>query len=181
MAAHPDDKTRSRMQKLLELARRGVGGEAANAERFLAKLLAKHGMTMDDITDDGHPRTKVELRYRDLQDRELLLQIVAKVVDAVDFPSWRWRGKQVLIVELTPAEHAEVRMHHAALAPALAKHMRRAMQAFVQVNRLFPETDNDDAPGKPMDKAELDAIVQMMLATRRTTVRQALPGPEGGA
>lgn len=174
----PDEKTLTRMQKLLELAKRGVGGEAANAERFLAKMLAKHGMLLSDITGDEQQRAKVTLKWRTTEDRSLLLQIIAKVTDDSDFTTWVRRGKKVLIVELTPAEHAEVLMHEAALAPALVAHMRRAMQAFIQVNRLYPATtkrDEDDTPRKPMDKTELEAIMQMMAATEPTAVLKALP------
>lgn len=178
MSEKPDDKTLSRMQKLLELARRGVGGEAKNAERFLLKLLAKHGMQLSDITNEDQQRSKVTLKWRTTEGRSLLVQIISKVTDDSEFTTWVRRGKKVLIVELTPAEHAEVLMHEAALAPALVTHMRRAMQAFIQVNRLYPATskrDDDDTPRKPMDKEELEAIMQMMSATRPTTVLKALP------
>jgi hypothetical protein len=174
----PDENTLTRMHKLLELAKRGVGGEAVNAERFLCKMLAKHGMQLSDITGDEQQRAKVELKWRTTEDRSLLLQIIAKVTDDSEFLTWVRRGKKVLIVELTPAEHAEVLMYEAALAPALVVHMRRAMQAFIQVNQLFPTTsksNDDETPIKPMDKAELEAIVQMMAATQRTSVRKALP------
>lgn len=173
----PDDKTLSRMKKLLELAKRGVGGEATNAERFLSKMLAKHGMQLSDITNDDQQRCKVTLKWRTTEDRSLILQIIAKVLDESDFTTWVRRGKKVLIVELTPAEHAEVLMHEAALAPALATHIQRAVQSFIQVNRLYPATSkrNNDTPRKPMDKDELEAIMQMMSATKPTTVRKALP------
>lgn len=174
----PDEKTLARMQKLLELAKRGMGGEAANAERFLAKMLAKHGMQLSDITGNEQQRAKVKLKWRTTEDRSLLLQIIAKVTDDSEFTTWVLRGKKVLIVELTPGEHAEVLMHEAALAPALVAHMRRAMQAFIQVNRLYKATterEEDETPRKPMDKAELEAIMQMMAATEPTAVLKALP------
>ena len=173
----PDEKTLTRMQKLLELAKRGVGGEAANAERFLTKLLAKHGMQLSDIANDDQQRSKVTLKWRTTEDRSLILQIIGKVLGESEFTTWVHRGKKVLIVELTPSEHAEVLMHEAALAPALVAHMRRAMQAFIQVNQLYPPTTkhDDDTPRKTMDKEELEAIMQMMSATRPTTVLKALP------
>lgn len=175
---HIDEKTLSRMQKLLELAKRGVGGEAANAERFLAKLLAKHGMQLSDITSDKQQRSRVTLKWRTTENRALLLQIISKVVDDTHFGVWVRKGKKVLIVELTPAEHAEVLMHEAALAPALQKHMERAMQAFIQVNRLYAASsgcNEDEAPRKPIDKDDLEAIMKMMSATQPTTVFKALP------
>lgn len=176
-AEQPDGKVLARMKKLLDLAKRGVGGEAANAERFLAKMLAKHGMQLSDITGDEQQRAKVSLKWRTKEGRLLLLQIIAKVTDADAFTTWVRRGQKELIVELTPAEHAEVLMHEAALAPALSKHMRRAMQAFIQVNGLYstPSECDEPAPRKPMDKDELAAIMQMMSATRPVAVLKGLP------
>lgn len=173
----PNDKTLARMHKLLELAKRGVGGEAANAERFLTKMLAKHGMQLSDITSDDQQRSRVTLKWRNTEERSLILQIISKVLDNHDFPTWVLRGKKVLIVELTPAEHAEVLMHEAALIPALVTHLRRAMLAFIQVNRLYPMNTerDDDTPCKPMDKDELEATMRLMSATAPTTVRKALP------
>lgn len=172
----PDEKTIERMRKLLELARRGVGGEAANAERFLSKMLAKHGMTLSDITDSDQERGEVSFKWRSQEERKLLLQIISKVLDSADFPTWAVRGKKVLIVELTPAEHAEVLMHRAALAPALQAHMKRAMTAFIQVNKLYPATAREaETPREPIDKAELAAIMQMMSATQPVAVRKAIP------
>jgi hypothetical protein len=172
----PDQKTIERMRKLLELARRGVGGEAANAERFLHKLLAKHGMTLSDITASDQKRIEVSFKYRTDEDRKLLVQIISKVLDSSEYTTWKVRGKRVLIVNLTPAEHAEVLMHHAVMVPALEAHMKRAMMAFIQVNQIYPSTSREaKGPRKPMEKEELESILKMMSATKRVDVRKALP------
>lgn len=171
----PDDKTLSRMQKLLALARRGVGGERANAERFLARLLEQHGMTLDDIEGEGQVRKQVSIAYSTERERKLILQIVAKVLDTSEPSMWKRRGTKAIIFELTPAEHAEVLVCQAAMLPALKRHMDRAFSAFIQANSLCPAPkDGDERP--QMDPKEVAAIVGMMSATERVTVNKALPG-----
>lgn len=172
----PDENTLSRMQKLLVLAKRGVGGEAANAERFLAKMLEKHGMTLADIDSEAKHRSKVTLKYGSSNERELILQIVSKVLDSDEFTVWKYKGEKGLIVELTTAEHAEVVMHYAVLAPALERHMRRAFRAFIQSNRLFPSTPDVRDGDRPKSDREEDYLVaQMMAGSERVQVNKALP------
>lgn len=172
----PDEKTLGRMQKLLELARRGVGGEAANAERFLMKMLSQHGMQMSDIATADQPRNKVTFKYRTVDEQMLIWQIITKVRDDHDVKAWGQRGKKVLIVELSRAEHAEVVMLHAVLGPALDAHLKRARMAFVQANQLFPASARSSGDQrKPLDPKELEAIMRMMAATEPVKVHKALP------
>jgi hypothetical protein len=175
----PDGKTLGRMQKLLELTRRGVGGEAANAERFLAKMLTRHGMRLSDIESIDQQRSKVQFKYRTSEDQMLLWQIITKVRDQHDVQAWGYRGKKLLIVELSPAEHAEVLVHHAVLAPAMEAHMKRARTAFMHANQLFPASAKRDKEScKPIDERELEAIMKMIAVTDPVKVHKALTAPK---
>jgi hypothetical protein len=53
MAIELSDKVKSLVAKLLELSNRGIGGEAKNAERLLQNLLAKHGITLEDLDNNA--------------------------------------------------------------------------------------------------------------------------------
>lgn len=175
----PDDKTLARMQKLLALAQRGVGGEAANAQRFLETALAKHGMTMADIDGtDQQVRSRVVFPYGTTLERKLTLQIAAKVLDTSNFSVWSRKGERSVAVDMTPAERAEVVMHLAALVPAMDRHMERAFNAFVQSNALYASpTDETDKSGG-MSVEELALLDKMVRASERVQVNKALPGAE---
>ena len=168
-----DSKTLLRMKKLLTLAKQGVGGEAENAERFLANMLAKHGLAMADIVDDAMPASRVALKFRDRLEERLINQVVSKVLDSMEWPSWKRGKERAVIVELTAGQHAEVLMHLAVLEPALRRHMKRAFAAFVQTNRLFPESPSDIS-GNKMDPAELAMILAMAAGSEKVQVRKAL-------
>lgn len=170
----PDERTLSRMRKLLALAQRGVGGEAENAERFLRKTLAAHGMTMEDLASDEVARSRVTLRFSSEWERKLTIQVLAKVLNGIDERPIYTRGRSKLYaVDLTTAEHAEVAMHLAVLSPALKRHMDTAFNAFVQANRLYRERRDDDSAGD-MDPEEAARLLGMMAACERVDVRKAI-------
>lgn len=172
----PDEKILQRMNKLLALAQRGVGGEAANAERFLLKLLAKHGITMEELTEAEPEAKKVYFSYADNLEKELSIHVVAKVLDVsrVSYTRPSKKTKKMGYM-LTPAQHAEVSVHLAVLVPALRQHMETAFSAFINTNDLFPETYEPDSSIKDISPQQLAALRAMMAATQRVTINKALP------
>src|SRR5689334_20902542 len=51
------DEIRERMLKVLRLANQGIGGERANAEALLAKLLTRHNLTREELESSTEDRT----------------------------------------------------------------------------------------------------------------------------
>lgn len=137
-------KIEAKLRKLLALAERGEGGEKVNAQRMLDKLLARHGLTIDDLVDDRR-----EIRWfpaGNKFDRPLAAQILAKVCNTFKpstFTSAK-RKKQVG-VELTPAEAIEFELYYSTLRKALAASFDDAYSAFVQANNLFPDSPSENA------------------------------------
>ena len=171
----PNERTLARMRKLLALARQGVGGEAENAERFLRKTLAAHGMTMDDLAAGEEVRSRVTLTYSTDFERKLTIQVLAKVLNGIDGRPIYTRGrKKLYAVDLTPAEHAEVVMHIDILKPVLKRHMDIAFNAFVQANRLYRERREDDCADGDMDDDEAARLLSMMAACERVDVHKAI-------
>lgn len=131
-----DQKVQAKLRKLYALAERGVGGERETAARMLGKLLARHGLTVDDLADEQRVMrwfpapTKFEHR--------LACQILAKVCNTNDVPAYTNKGRRKQIgIEVTPAEAIEFELHYDALRKALEEHFQDAFAAFVQANRLF--------------------------------------------
>jgi len=132
-----DPKVEAKLRKLLALAERGVGGEKDNARRMLDKLLARHGMTVDDLSDERR-----EIRWfptGNNYDRLLAAQIMGKVCNTLTpgIYTSKKRPKQVG-VEVTLSEAIEFEIHYDTLRKALTEHFQDAFSAFVQANRLFP-------------------------------------------
>lgn len=169
-----DDKTKARMLKLLALARQGVGGEAANAERFLQKMLDKHGMTMADLEDRQQPVKRVNFKWSEPLHRRLLVAVICKVLNTTSFDHWkRPRERSSFRVELTATQHVEVDLMMAAYWPALQRQTELMLAAFSHKNNLFPDVESPE-PAKPPSKEDLDAIFAMMRGMRATPVHKAI-------
>ncbi|WP_236202695.1 DUF2786 domain-containing protein [Pseudomonas lactis] len=141
---HGDNaKVEAKLRKLLALARRGEGGEKDNAQRMLEKLLARHGLSMDDLVDDRR-----EIRWFPIStkyDRKLAAQIMSKVCDSDSPGLYVSKGRVKTIgVEVSPSEAIEFELHYDTLRKALAAHFDDAFSAFVQANQLFPSTPAED-------------------------------------
>lgn len=146
-----DPKIQARLRKLLNLAERGVGGEKDNAQRMLEKLLARHGLSMDDLAEERRAIRWFPAINR--FDRQLAAQIMAKIgnTDSPGIYTSKKRPKQVG-VETTPAEAVEFELHYETLRKALAQHFDDAFSAFVQANRLFSSLPSDDHPAAISDR-----------------------------
>ncbi len=70
------EKHKAKARRLLELAKRGVGGEQENAQRMLDELLAKHGISIDEIDADNNIRT---FKIKNPDDGLLLTNIILSV------------------------------------------------------------------------------------------------------
>lgn len=165
-----DEKVQAKLSKLQALAERGVGGEKVNAQRMLDKLLARHGITVADLSDERRETRWFPAANR--FDKSLAQQIMSKICDSSTVELWvsKRRPKQIG-VDVTPAEAIEFELHYDALRKALAECFKDAFVAFVQANRLFPST-RDGNYAEPTDRDM--AIMTMASAITPTQVNQRL-------
>lgn len=161
-----------RMKKILELARRGVGGEAKTAEAMLQTLLKKYNMTREDLEGEAPAKRFVTLTYRGPHERRLLIQIVGFVTGVSSVRFNEHRVKSELTFEVTALEYAEIDTRFSAYRPALAEALDRALVAFIHTNELGGKADPSKAP--PPDPDELAALLAMMRAMSPTPVRSQL-------
>lgn len=180
---NPNDKLRARLAKLLALAQRGVGGEKDNAQRMLEKLLAKHGMTLADLLDDGEKKADLRIPFKGVEDRKLVFQVIAAVLDTHKPKVYRYKGDRAVLVEVTPAQRADILVrldaYRKPLAAAINKAKATALAAFIQVNRVFPASDDPES-GEPDELAadELAALLAAMRGMQPTPVHQQLTHKE---
>lgn len=167
------DKIRSRMQKLLALARRGEGGEKENAQRFLDKMLAQHGMTLADLDDEGEQKQFVDFKYSGELERRLLVQIVCTVLNTSKVNVAYARSKMGL--DVTRAQRLEIDLFFASLRKELAKNVDRMFLAFIVKNGITgpSESSDDDEPSK-LTREDIEAIRNMMEGINKTDVRRAI-------
>ncbi|WP_313453429.1 DUF2786 domain-containing protein [Stutzerimonas nitrititolerans] len=171
-----DGKLQAKLRKLLALAERGVGGEKDTAQRMLAKMLARHGLTIDSLSEDE--RSMTWFKFSNENERRLGRQIAAKVLNTHDADVYGLysnadRRKQFGVM-LSPAEAVEFELHYEVLRKALTKHMETAFQAFIQANNIFP----DGSGNADREMTDQDMAVVLMASTMKATEVNARVGHE---
>jgi hypothetical protein len=169
-----DERLRSRLKKLLALAKRGEGGEKENAQRFLETLLQRHGLTLADLDDEAAPRIEASFNYRNEMERRLLMQVVFMVLNVSKVNYRHIARGRTAIFSLTRAQVAEVQAFYDAYRPELHKTLERAFLAFAHTNRIYGAERDDGSAPPDRPKEELDAIIAMMRGMRPTQVSRAL-------
>lgn len=128
-----------RLAKLLELSRRGVGGEAVNATRILNELLAKLGMTIDDLEVDQEKYREVPVHKHDPEKGSILMQTVFKVTDRHSIFADRLPGRKPMIAfKLTDRQFAEVMLLYPAYMDEYEQDLHALFIAFCAKNRILP-------------------------------------------
>lgn len=137
------------LKHLLALSKRGVGGEAVNAENLLYKLLDKYNMTIEDI-ETGEELKKRDFMFEDPWECKLLNQLYYSMYPGR--PSYTYNYKRLkknrhtIILELTDAEFIEFTYAYDVYKESWKHELDLFYHAFIQTNNLFPEDppENDN-------------------------------------
>lgn len=161
------------LQKLLALAKRGVGGESDNAQAMLESKMRELGLSLVDL--ESEHRERVWFKYkRGAFSRDLLSQVIYSVMGDADV--WRRRDKsQSLGCDVTNPERLEIELRYEAFFPALQSEFKSAYTAFLHVNKIFPGKE-PEGDGKPLSNRELMKLVMMMEGMERVPLRRGIEG-----
>jgi len=147
-------------QKLKALSERGVGGERENAIDKLDRLMQRHKITFDDLeTETRHLRT---FRFRNRYDRDILIQIMFKVLNVRSMRISHDRGTRGMRkIQVTDAEYLEITAMHEFYWKAFKREMKIFVDAFIQKNRLFPDSAGPGKDISELSPREWDRLVKM--------------------
>ena len=132
-----------KLKKVKELMDRGEEGEALAAKNLLFKLLAKHGLTLDDITDDV--KKSYLFKYVFAREKRMMLQCISKVADD---PKLRYSHqndkKKEFWVDLTEWQYIEVsdmiEFHVKQFRKEMELKMDAFLGAYINKHNLFAES-----------------------------------------
>lgn len=103
------DKT-ALLKKIRALAEHGVGGEAENAEKLLARMMKKYGISEEEF--DEETRVRHDFTYHGGEEKKILKQVVYKVTGGYTYELvYTASGRKVrtqLGADCTPAEKVEI-------------------------------------------------------------------------
>lgn len=158
-----ESSIKSKLIKIYNLSVRGVGGEKANAESLLKKMLAKHGLTIDEILD-GEFKDAEELKWypvRTASDKALFFQCLASVIHKSEFSTSRNRRKRGIIgVNLSKLNHVELCEKYAFFKKLYKKESDEFRTAFYLVNNLYNPKPSESKSSD--DKKDYSGIFEKM-------------------
>ena len=172
-----NDAIINRLRKVLALAEGGSGGERSNAERQLAAMLKKHGLTMADISDSNEDQMMAIFKCENEFEIKLARQVVGSFANVNSINFWIYKGKPKLRgFDLPKSRALEAMMHFEIYKKALNQTLDRATSAFIRANNIYPKTtrDLDENPLTPEEIAEHEAVRQMARGIGKTSVFKAI-------
>lgn len=166
-------KIKDRLLKLLELSRRGVGGERESAESMLAAMLKKHGMTMADLESDDSQTIDVIFTFGTEMEKRLLYQIAYQVVNG-DYDAFKiGKGKRKL--QLTRSQAAEVQVRYSVLVRAFREELKVFYSAFIMRNNIYPDSARrDKSEFTPEQLEQMDKIARMASGMDRVNIHKQI-------
>lgn len=164
-----------KLQKLYNLAQRGVGGEKDNAEALLQKLLNKYNLTLADITEDSKSIRTV--KYYSIQEQSLIAQLLWKLFDIqrIEYIP----KEKTIVMELTDVQWIELSEHLKFYIPLFREERKALMQqvlhAFFIKHNIFGENAASNSNEISMEDYSklLDLASSMQDKTYRKTLKSA--------
>ncbi|OJW76443.1 MAG: hypothetical protein BGO59_23300 [Spirosoma sp. 48-14] len=167
------DKAKSLAEKLLELARRGVGGERENAEQLLIKHLSNYGLTLEEFEKDTQTvKLTIEWLKTDINNQNSFYrQVVASVIGGErtkDFESYinEKTRYQWLEFDVTIAEKIEIEQKIAVYWADYQQQLAVFYAAYIQKNHLYalpdPNQTEQDSEETPEERQKRLKLMRMM-------------------
>lgn len=175
-----DDKTKARLAKFLELARRGVGGEKENAQRFLARELKRLNLTLDDIENPDDVESLYKYSIKNEYEKLLIIQISCMVLKQNSLRAVFTPKTMTLIV--TKIQHLEISMFYSVYRKALDNLLKSSVLAFFHRNNIDSEVSDKEKEENPLptrpdiDMSQVEAI---LMGLKKTPVLQGIENKKG--
>lgn len=154
------------LKKIKALADRGVDGEQETAERKLALLMEKYGITEEALGAETSRR--YDFTYHGKAQKQLLKQIVYKVTNGGFAYELRYtetgrKCKTTLGADCTAAEKVEIEFLFDFYTDLYERETAAFLRAFIQKHELFAETPPDEPITRPrMSREELAKMAALM-------------------
>lgn len=155
-----------KLSGILALAERGsTEGERNSARKTLLRLMQKHNISMESLSDDT--KKNYDFKYNTAHEKSLLMQIVAMTLNSSSLKYMRPRGSRVAGFELTEAQFVEIsylyELYLAEFRRQLKKETDTLLKAFIHRNRIFIK----DREKRNVETLSKDEIEDLLRALRR--------------
>jgi len=167
------DKTKERIRKIIELAKRGEGGEKKNAEKLLQEFLDKTGLALADFEDDAEECIIID-HSENSYEKILAFQILSKIKNVGNVTHYNVkRSETKFAVDLTRSEKAEFDIMFEIYRRELKEEMSLTLHAFIQKNEITPDLDADGGKEKP-DNEKIEKVLERFKLMEKIRINKAI-------
>ncbi len=156
----------------------GTDGEREAAENMLVSLLARHGMSEEDLR--ALKLEPVIIAYRTKEEKILIMQLWGKMInfDFDERPIFKSNGTTKLEIEMTKLEKAEFLMQYDLLLKdyrrEYAKMKKTFNYAFMDKNDFLREAGAEASEHDEDDELDMNTLGAMFMAIKRTHIPRAM-------
>ena len=178
------DKIKNKMRKLKALADRGIDGEADTAQRLLAEVAEKYGISLDELDLEAEEQIRFEIKLPKEWQSTIFRQLVGlmrleKYGDAHKIGKllfYRFSTKHRLyVVHCTKAEWLELTAKYEVLARDYIKQIKSFTLAFLMRNDLLlPPSNDHDTKIKPKEREEYRAAEILSFGIEKSRMNKQL-------
>lgn len=160
------ESIRSKVLKLQALAERGEKGEAINARRLLDQLLAKYGVSLEEIVEAQEEKQPYTFNVKENgYGFTLFTQCYFNVTNEKRM-SYRQRRRYVT-VELTKMQYVELQAlydwHYKQLTKDMKRMQKEFTDAYIQKHRIFGKHGDDNSEEeRELSPEDLQRLLRML-------------------
>jgi len=157
-------KLYERLRKIYALSKRGIDGEKLNAEILLKRIMEKHGITIDEITQD---EKRVLIAYYYCKQSESILSQIMFMVNNDDRSVKINRKRKCLITEVSKYEEIRIlelfEWHWSQYKKERLKLIRDFNLAYLSKHNLFSDSKDDESNEFDLDQLlRIEALANAM-------------------
>lgn len=130
MSTNKKELNKDLLGKLVNMARRGEGGERETARRMVRNICEAHELDFDEVMNGGPERHEYSIRYKSKAELRALVQVVCRYAHMTkdDEIKYNQRLKRIYF-ETTVEKYFETLHAWDVLRPVFAKEMSRIQEA----------------------------------------------------
>lgn len=171
------EEVKSKLRKILSLAESGIDGEREAAKHKLQALLLEHGLTLEDLADDGGEGIWVFYNISNKTEQGLWAQVVFQVKDTHQI-RFGTKGRNTRTTSCTEAQANEIadlyKWHKRNFKKELRKMEAEFFEAYIIKHKLFPATPSESQSDEPVDYERLQRIMMYKSHMSDDTYHKAL-------
>lgn len=160
------ESIKSKVLKLQALAERGENGEALNAKRLLDQLLAKYGVTLEDIVG---AQDEVDRYVFNVKENgyglTLFIQCYFKITGEKRMSYGKHR--RYISVDLTKLQYVELKSlydwHYKQLSKEIKRMQKEFAEAYIQKHKIFNTREDDsDSEDKELTPEDIERLLRVL-------------------